>query len=705
MNAASRPTQMRNGRFKIIQPLSKGGMGALYLANETIATGARKVVIKEMLEYYDSKDPQGQSKAQRRFEAEAITLANLSIPGIPQVFDYFTEGGRHYIVMQFIEGVNLEQGLSRIDEKGNPRKGKPYSIDDVRRWGIDVAKLLESLAQQNVIHMDIKPANLILDKSGTVWLVDFGTSKAPRIAVSGTTGGGPTGLQKSSIYGTLGYAAPEQAAGKPESRSDVYALASTLYHLATDDDPGTHPGKFPQLDRLPGDFSAALRRALSPDVRQRPAAREFGRALEARATRAIGFHWQDGAISQDPNDLVAAASQRWEEARAYFANQSLESWLQDMHRHDLAGRLAQIKSQVRDPDLGLDAFLRFLNPNLPPAILQVPQTVLEVGELPWGTQRVIDLEVLNSGAGALLVRPQHLSPGIKAVPDSLAVHRRQILKLVIDTNQLTPSLKPQLIPFTLDAGSAGAVRLRIRVLVPAPLLEIEPPELDLGSVARGMAVEAFFLVRNAGNSAFRCEVSSQIRNSGVNPAVFNCPPGMEQEVTLVVDTRQYSIGRVSSITQVQAKAGGWQDIRKIPTQIDVSLFKTAFRAIGPLLPWIILSGSLGAFLGWTLLSLIGGVEGQVATPLGGGLIGGLLGVALCLIPAAPLGAMGWLGFPAGRLGLRYAALLGGLCGLAAGGLVGLLVGWIGAGIGVFGAITGGVSTAALGVILQRRLHF
>lgn len=85
MNAASRPTQMRNGRFKIIQPLSKGGMGALYLASETIATGARKVVIKEMLEYYDSKDLQGQSKAQRRFEAEAITLANLSIPGIPQV--------------------------------------------------------------------------------------------------------------------------------------------------------------------------------------------------------------------------------------------------------------------------------------------------------------------------------------------------------------------------------------------------------------------------------------------------------------------------------------------------------------------------------------------------------------------------------------------------------------------------------------------
>jgi hypothetical protein len=180
---------------------------------------------------------------------------------------------------------------------------------------------------------------------------------------------------------------------------------------------------------------------------------------------------------------------------------------------------------------------------------------------------------------------------------------------------------------------------------------------------------------------------------------------MEQEVTLVVDTSQYSIGRVSSITQVEAKAGGWQDIRKIPTQIDISPLKTAFRAVGPLLPWIIIGGSLGAFLGWTLLSLIGGVEGRVVTPLVGGLIGGLLGTALCLIPAAPLGAMGWLGFPAGRLGLRNAALLGGLCGLMAGGLAGLLVGWIGAGIGAFGAIIGGISTAALGVLLQRRLHF
>ena len=67
MSAAQRPTQMRNGRFSVIRPLSKGGMGALYLATENIATGNRKVVIKEMLDYYDSKDPQGQAKARRRF--------------------------------------------------------------------------------------------------------------------------------------------------------------------------------------------------------------------------------------------------------------------------------------------------------------------------------------------------------------------------------------------------------------------------------------------------------------------------------------------------------------------------------------------------------------------------------------------------------------------------------------------------------------
>jgi serine/threonine protein kinase len=705
MTASQRPNQMRKGRFTIIHPLSQGGMGALYLASETIATGTRKVVIKEMLDYFDSSDPKGQAKAQRRFETEAITLANLSISGIPQVFDYFSEGGRNYIVMQFIEGQNLESGLSRLDDRGYSVKGKPYPVENVRRWGIELCKLLESLAAQNVIHMDIKPANLILDKSGTVWLVDFGTAKAPRSALIGGPAVGPSGLQKSSVYGTLGYAAPEQAAGKPEARSDVYALAATLYHLATDDDPGSHAGKFPQIDRLPADFGAALKRALVLDVHKRYTAHEFGLALEPRNTRSLGFHWQDGTTSQDPADLAAAADSRWEEARAYFSGQAWENWLQDMHRHDLAASLAQIKSQVKDADLGLDTFLRFLSPNLPPAALLVPLTILDAGMLPWRSQRALDVEVLNSGGGVLQARLLNTPIGVRAIPDTLAVHRRQTFKLLIDGNLLSPSPKPLLIPITLDAGAAGRARLRVRVIIPAPVMEIEPPLLDLGSVYRGQAVTGVLNIRNTGNSAFKCEIICQLPDSGVDPGQIDCLPGSEYMVNICVDTRQMGLGLHTSEVIVHAQAGGWEQIQSVEADLQVAVLKTLWKYGGPVLAWAAACGFYGGFLGWFLATLVGSLEGQVSSAAWGGLAGAFLGALLCLLPAMALGGLGFLSAPAGKLGLRAGAILGGLSGALAGGLSGALIGWMGAGVEVFGVLVGGVSGAVLGVLFQRRLKF
>ena len=233
---------MKGGTYRIVQPLDKGGMGALYLA-EDVGAFNRLCVIKEMLDYFD--DPynlQEIAKARQRFEDEARVLATLKHSGIPDIYTFFSEQGRNYIVMQFVEGENLEQRLTREG---------PQKREDVARWGVQVCKVLEYLAwmQPNpVVHHDIKPANLILDKnSGEVRLVDFGTAKA-RLTLQP---GGKVGLQKSSIYGTVGYAPPEQYLGRSEPRSDVYALAATMYHLLTGDDPRDHPFNFPQLAGLP----------------------------------------------------------------------------------------------------------------------------------------------------------------------------------------------------------------------------------------------------------------------------------------------------------------------------------------------------------------------------------------------------------------------------------------------------------------------
>jgi serine/threonine protein kinase len=257
---------MHGGAYRIVKPLSKGGMGALYLAAQTLAGKERPCVIKGMLDYVDPTDPAAVRKAQQRFQEEAATLVELNHVGIPQIYDYFAEGGRNYIVMAYIDGENLQERL----ERSGPQKS-----EEIARYGVQLCKILEYLASLTppVVHHDIKPANIIIDKNtGTVRLVDFGTAKA-RLTLEP---GGKVGLQKSSIYGTAGYAPPEQYEGQSTPKSDVYALAATMYHLLTDDDPGDHPFSFPRLSQM----ESILGQALEPDPNRRISATELREALE-----------------------------------------------------------------------------------------------------------------------------------------------------------------------------------------------------------------------------------------------------------------------------------------------------------------------------------------------------------------------------------------------------------------------------------------
>ncbi len=131
--------------------------------------------------------------------------------------------------------------------------------------------------QPPVIHNDIKPANIILDKnSRRAVLVDFGTARARHVHQVVRR----PGRQQSSVYGTEGYAAPEMYDGKAEPRSDVYALAATAYHLLTDDDPRGHPFSFPKIDVVPKPLQRTLRGALHLDVKERLSVAQFIRHLQ-----------------------------------------------------------------------------------------------------------------------------------------------------------------------------------------------------------------------------------------------------------------------------------------------------------------------------------------------------------------------------------------------------------------------------------------
>jgi serine/threonine protein kinase len=401
---------LRGGLYRITEPLGRGGMGALYLAADTYAFG-RQCVVKELLDYYsstrsegvrtgDPTDPDGVLEAQARFETEARLLSELSHPGIPRIYSYFSEAGRHYIVMEYIEGETLERAVTHIDHLGRMVAARPLPAEGVIRHAVRVCRVLEYLADRPtpVIHHDVKPANLIVDgTSSEVRLVDFGTAQA-RLQWATQTRFDPGGA---TLFGTEGYAPPEQYQGRSEPRSDVYALAATVYHLLTDDDPGEHPFHFPEMRTLPGPVAAALERALRPEVGRRSTAIEFRQALEAwliPEEAAQPFVFRGGAVARTTEELAALSDQHWAEARQYLANGDFDRWFRARNRHDLVDRAKSARLEP-DADAALDGFLRRLNPRLDAPRLAIEPDSLDFGAVSKGRAASRRLTLRNETRG------------------------------------------------------------------------------------------------------------------------------------------------------------------------------------------------------------------------------------------------------------------------------------------------------------------
>lgn len=390
---------MRGGAYRILEPLCAGGMGALYLAADSSAFD-RKCVVKELLDYYDPTDPDEARKAQARFETEARLLAELSHPSIPRIYSYFSEAGRYYIVMEYIEGETLEQAVTHQDAAGRTISARSLPQEEIVRHAIRVCDVLEYLAGQPkpVIHHDVKPANLIVDRtSGEVRLVDFGTARTRTPwATQARLGRGA-----SSVFGTEGYAAPEQFQGRSEPRSDVYALAATVYHLLTDDDPGGHPFQFPQLSTLPGPLSDALGRALRPELRRRSTALEFRQALQAWLVPEDAgqpFVFRNRAIAHNALELAALCDQNWTEACEHLQQGDFDLWFRARNRYDLIAKAKSARLE-EDVNAALEAFLRRLNPRLALPQMAVEPLTLDFGRVNRKKDAVRSVTVRNDGRG------------------------------------------------------------------------------------------------------------------------------------------------------------------------------------------------------------------------------------------------------------------------------------------------------------------
>ncbi len=260
--------RLLRGRYRLVRRIGEGGFGAVYQA-EDAELGNRKVAIKEMSEH--GLSPEELQEATEAFHREAILLAGLSHPSLPRIYDHFSEDGRWYLVMDFIEGETLEALLAK--------KGGRLSVEKTLDLGIKLCQVLEYLhsRQPPIIFRDLKPGNVMIAPDGQVYLIDFGIARLFK-----------PGKDKDTIaFGSPGYAAPEQY-GKAQTgpRSDIYSLGALLHHLLTGHDPSESPFRFAPLTlpRPPGTWSLIRQMVELDEYKRPPTMTSVRQALERLAS-------------------------------------------------------------------------------------------------------------------------------------------------------------------------------------------------------------------------------------------------------------------------------------------------------------------------------------------------------------------------------------------------------------------------------------
>lgn len=230
------PGSILHARYRIVRTLGQGGFGTMYRVWDT--TLGRPCALKENLD--------SSPEIQRQFLREAKILANLLHPNLPRVTDYFIEGQQQYLVMDFIEGHDLQEMLED--------RGGPLPENEVLPWIEQICDALNYLHTQKppVIHRDIKPANIKITPAGLAILVDFGIAKVYDPQAKTTVGAQAV---------TPGFSPHEQyGQGVTDARTDIYALGATLYTLLTGVEP---PESIQRVVRDPLVLPRSLNPALS----------------------------------------------------------------------------------------------------------------------------------------------------------------------------------------------------------------------------------------------------------------------------------------------------------------------------------------------------------------------------------------------------------------------------------------------------------
>ncbi|MCR5793888.1 MAG: protein kinase [Solobacterium sp.] len=234
-------TQILNGTYEILEPVGKGGMSVVFKA--------RHIRLDKLVAVKSVRKDRTAS-----LQAEAGILTKLAHPNLVRVLDVFEDERLIYIVMDYIEGEDLQHLIER--EKAVPE-------DRLTEWFITLADILSYLHSRKppVIYRDMKPANIILQKDGTLKLVDFGIAREYKAAASSDT----------AYAGTNGFAAPEQfGMAQSDARTDIYSLGMTMYYLATGKSPLEPPYNYIPARQLNPDLSEKMEGILGKCIRFKP---------------------------------------------------------------------------------------------------------------------------------------------------------------------------------------------------------------------------------------------------------------------------------------------------------------------------------------------------------------------------------------------------------------------------------------------------
>jgi eukaryotic-like serine/threonine-protein kinase len=215
-------TGTRLGPYEVTAQLGAGGMGEVYRARDSRLD--RTVAIKILPQRFSSDE-----RLRERFEREARAISALTHPNICTLYDIGQHEGASFLVMEYVDGESLADRLA---------KG-PLPIDQVIRYGVEIAEALEKAHRAGIVHRDLKPGNIILTKSGAK-LLDFGLAKFSQMNQPSDPNAATAAMQQKplteegAILGTFQYMAPEQIEGRDaDARTDIFALGAVLYEMAT----------------------------------------------------------------------------------------------------------------------------------------------------------------------------------------------------------------------------------------------------------------------------------------------------------------------------------------------------------------------------------------------------------------------------------------------------------------------------------------